>query len=321
MNRAHLDLGWHRKLVSDYGLVTKLDASAETTFYQVNDRVGSQTDQTIKGSSNEARTFGYVNAEASYPMVKQFAQAQAIIEPVASLTLSPDKSINDDIPNEDSVDAQLNTLNLFKPDRFPGIDGIEDQSHVTYGLRTGVHRYDGSHGEVFIGQSYRFEEDENLFAQGSGLDDRSSDVVGQITGSYKGDYTLDYRFQLDNDALSSVRHEVDASMKIENLNLSTRYLFADSLEGTDIEESREQIVNSASYRFNDQWSVHGSARHDLGEDPGLRKAYVGLDYSGQCISWALAAERNLTNESSGDNGTEIFLRIGFKNLGEFETSR
>lgn len=321
MNRAHLDLGWHRKLVSDYGLVTKLDASAETTFYQVNDRVGSQTDPTIKGSSNEARTFGYVNAEASYPMVKQFAQAQAIIEPVASLTLSPDKSINDDIPNEDSVDAQLNTLNLFKPDRFPGIDGIEDQSHVTYGLRTGVHRYDGSHGEVFIGQSYRFEEDENPFAQRSGLDDRSSDVVGQITGSYKGDYTLDYRFQLDNDALSSVRHEVDASMKIENLNLSTRYLFADSLEGTDIEESREQIVNSASYRFNDQWSVHGSARHDLGEDPGLRKAYVGLDYSGQCISWALAAERNLTNESSGDNGTEIFLRIGFKNLGEFETSR
>lgn len=321
VNRAHLSVGWHRKLVSDYGLVTKLDAKAQTTFYQVNDRLGSEENDSIKGNSNEARSFGYINAEASYPMVKQFAKSQAIIEPIVAITLSPDKSINEDIPNEDSVDVQLATLNLFEPSRFPGVDGIEDQSHVTYGLRTGVHGNDGSRGEVFIGQSYRFEEDDNPFAQGSGLDDQSSDVVGQITGSYKGDYTLDYRFQLDNDALSSVRHEVDASMKIENLNLSTRYLFADGLEGTDINESREQIVNSASYRFDDQWSVFGSARHDLGEDPGLRKAYLGLDYTGQCISWSLAAQRNLTNESSGDNGTEIFLRIGFKNLGEVETSR
>lgn len=321
VNRAHVGFGWHKKLVSDYGLVTKLDAHGELTAYQVNDRTGSSDNNTINGNSTEARSFAYLNTEVSYPLAKQYKSAQVIIEPVAAITLSPDKSINDDIPNEDSVDVQLGTINLFNPDRFPGIDGIEDQSHVTYGLRSGLHGSDGSFGEVFIGQSYRFKEDDNPFAEGSGLDNQSSDVVGQITGSYQGNYQLDYRFQLDNDALSSVRHEIDASMKIADLNLSTRYLYADELEGTDINESREQIFNRASYRFNDQWSVTGSARHDLGEDPGLRNAYLGLDYSGQCVSWSLAAQRNLTNESSGDNGTEIFLRLGFKNLGEFATGR
>lgn len=315
VNRAHVGLGWKRRLISDYGLVTKLDANLQGTLYQVSDRTGTED------GSTELRSFGYINAEASYPLVKQFSKAQAIIEPVASVTVAPDKSANDNIPNEDSLDVQIGTLNIFEPDRFPGLDGIEDQSHITYGLRTGVHSYDGSYGEIFLGQSYRLEEDDNPFAQGSGLNDQSSDVVGQITGSYRDDYTLDYRFQLDNAALSSVRHEVDASMSIANLKLSSRYLYADGLEGTDIEESREQIVNAASYHFDENWSVSGSARHDIGLDPGLRQAHLGLDYTGQCVSWSLAAQRNLTSASSGDNGTEVFLRIGFKNLGEFAASQ
>lgn len=320
VNRAHVDAGWQRRFISDYGLVSKVDTRLEGTAYHINDRLGAEDNDNINGNSFETRGFAYVNAQASYPVVKQFKKSQMIVEPITALTLSPNITTDEDIPNEDSLDVQLGALNLFEPDRFPGVDGVEDRSHITYGLRAGLHGHDGSFGEAFIGQSYRFQEKDNPFAEGSGLNDQNSDVVGQITGSYKGDYTLDYRFQLDNDNLGSVRHEVDASAKISKLDLSSRYLFADGLEGTEISESREQIVNTASYRFDDNWSVYGSARHDLGEDPGLRKAYIGVDYLGQCVSWSLAAQRNLTNESSGDNGTEVFLRIGFKNLGEFATS-
>jgi LPS-assembly protein len=38
------------------------------------------------------------------------------------------------------------------------------------------------------------------------------------------------------------------------------------------------------------------------------------------MTFGLTAQRSLTSDSSGDSGTEIMLRIGFKNLGEFETS-
>ena len=153
------------------------------------------------------------------------------------------------------------------------------------------------------------------------MDDQDSDVVGQVSASYKGDYRLDYRFQLDNHNLSSQRHEVDASATIGKLSLSSRYLFAKALDGTDINETREQIYNSASYYINDKWRIHGSARHDLGNnDPGMRQATVGIDYIGQCVSVSLIGERNLTDEASGDSGTEIMFRIGLKNLGEFQTS-
>ncbi len=320
VNRFHTELGWQKRLVSDFGLVSILDANIQGSVYNVNDRTGSQNTTSIDGNSTETRGFGYINALATYPMAREFINYQMVIEPMASVTVSPNIGIDDDVPNEDSQDVQIDTLNLFEPDRFPGVDGVEDQSHVTYGLHAGIYGYEGSSGEVFIGQSYRFSEDDNPFSEGSGLDQRESDVVGQISATYKSDYKLDYRFQLDNHSLASQRHEVDALAKLGNLTLSTRYLFAKELDGTDINETREQILNSATYNINENWRVYGSARHDLGDEPGLRKAGFGVDYLGQCISLSLIGERNLTDETTGDSGTEIMFRIGLKNLGEIETS-
>lgn len=320
MNRVHTALGWKRRFVSDYGFVSVLDANAQGTLYYVNDRTGSAGNSLIDGNSRESRAFGYINSFTSYPIAKEFETSQMVIEPMVSLTFAPNINIDDDIPNEDSQDVQIDTLNVFEADRFPGVDRVEDQSHITYGLRTGLYGNGGSYGEVFLGRSYRFQEDDNPFTRGSGLDDRDSDVVGQISGSYQRDYTLDYRFQLDNKSLHSQRHEVDASASIGDLTLSSRYLYAKGLGGTDINETREQIRNSASYYINDKWRIFGSARHDLGDNPGLRKADFGIDYIGQCISLSMIGQRTLTDDSSGDSGTEVMFRIGLKNLGEFETS-
>ncbi len=319
MNRVHAELGWQRKLVSKIGFVTVLDANLQGTVYDVNDRTGYETSNTIEGTSTESRRFAYINAKTSYPLTKNYGMAQAVIEPIVSATLTPDIN-KDNIPNEDSQDVQIDALGLFEANRFPGIDGVEDQSHVTYGMRTGLYDDSGNYGDIFIGQSYRFKDDNDLFSSGSGLDEKSSDVVGEVRAGYKKDYTLDYRFQLDNETLSSQRHEVDAGARIKNLRLTTRYLFAKATADLEDDETRKQIYNSASYYINDKWRLYGGARHDLGNNQGLRKADLGVTYTGQCISWSLTGNRTLTEDSSGDSGTEIFLRVGFKNLGELQTS-
>ena len=313
VNRIHGALGWNKRLISETGLVSSFDVGVENTLYYVNDRTG------VSDSSTELRSFGYVNAKTSYPMVKDYKGADLMLEPIASLTLSPNIS-EDDIPNEDSQDVQIDALNLFEANRFPGTDGIEDKSHVTYGVRSGLYAGDGSQVEAFIGQSYRFDDENNPFGKGSGLDEQQSDIVGQVSGQYKDNYRLNYRFQLDNNNLSSERHEVDASLKLGKLNLSTQYLYAKALDGTDIDETREQVTNAASYYINDQWRISGGARHDLGDDAGLRAASLSVNYSGQCVSFSVVGQRTLTDDFSGDSGTELFLRLGLRNLGEFETS-
>lgn len=113
-----------------------------------------------------------------------------------SLTAATNVDFDGDIPNEDSQDFTLDPTNIFEPNRFPGHDLIEDRSHATYGVRTGWHGDSGYRGEVFVGQSRRFDDKNNPFNNGSGLSDQESDYVGQVTASLGNYLDLDYRLQL-----------------------------------------------------------------------------------------------------------------------------
>ena len=67
--------------------------------------------------------------------------------------------------------------------------------------------------------------------------------------------------------------------------------------------------------------MRGGATNDFGEEnPGLRRAYAGLDFMGQCWSWSLTAYRNFTEDSSGESDTEVLFSVGLKNLGGFVES-
>lgn len=316
VDRVSAQLNWDRRLVSRYGFLTDVNASVRGDIYHVND----SANLTGRSSESESRIFPQMHVESSYPLAKSYKETQVTIEPLVALTVAPNIDVDDSIPNEDSQDVQIDASNLFQSNRFPGYDRIEDQSRVTYGLRTGIYGHKGSYANVFLGQSYRLDEDDNPFPSGSGLDKQESDVVGQISANYLNNYFLDYRFQLSSDSLRSQRHEVDASMELDRFNLSSSYLFAKALEGTDISESREQIRADAGYYFAPEWRMRSGAIQDLGDTPGLREAYVGLDYLGECLSWSLVGERTLTNDSSGDESTEILFTVGLKNLGEFEQS-
>ncbi len=320
VNRVSAKGGWDRRLVSDYGLLTDVSANARWDFYNVRDRDVSTPGSGISDNATDSRFFPSLHVESSYPMAKEFERMQVSIEPVVSLTLAQNIDVNDDIPNEDSQDVQIDTSNLFEPNRFPGFDRIEDKSHLTYGVRTGLYGYEGSRGEVFLGQSLRFEDDDNPFPEGSGLSDQQSDIVGQVSGRYTDMYSLDYRFQLDGRRLSSRRHELDASADWNRFRLNTRYLYANALEGTDISESREQVQANAAYYLTKEWRVRGGGTQDFGDNPGLRKSYVGVDYLGQCLFWSLTGQRNLTDDDAGESDTEVIFRIALKNLGNFVTS-
>ncbi len=311
-------LGWKRRLVSDYGFLTTAQASVRGDVYRTTDRLTAPAGSGRSSKVFAVRVFPQADVQTSYPMVRDFESVQAKIEPVVSLTAAPNISNNDRIPNEDSTDVQIDSSNLFEPNRFAGYDRLEDQNRVTYGLRTGLFGYDGSAGEIFAGQSYRLQNDDNPFPRGSGLDEQRSDFVAQISGRYKDIYNLDYRMQLDNDTFASQRHEIDAAADWNHFRLNGRYLFAKGLEGTDIEDSREQVQADAQLYLRKDWRVRSGATQDLGETPGLRKAYAGVDYLGQCLFLSLTGEKNFTSDVSGDSSTEILFRVGLKNLGEFE---
>ena len=318
--RASTDLGWKRRLVSDYGLVSNVDLTLRGDAYYVNDNDVSTTITGQESGALETRFFPQVHIESAYPVARNFEKAQLMFEPLVAISASNENNQNDDIPNEDSQDVQLDSSNLFTANRFPGADLVEDRSRVTYGVRSALNGYKGSSAEVFLGQSYRLDNDVNPFDVGSGLDDQSSDIVGYIKGDLNSRYKMQYRFQYDNEDLTPERHELDAYGDWNRFRLGVNYLYAQPVEGLDVSEVREQISTNAQLYLNDKWRIGAFAQHDLGIDPGLRRGSVGVDYFGQCVSWSLQAVRNITEDSSGDNDTEILFRLGLRNLSDFVES-
>jgi len=316
VDRYSLEGNWNRRLVSSYGVVTNLESSVRGDLYSVNDGHVIGDDKSNRGT----RLFSQITGQASYPLVRNFESTQISVEPLLSITASTDLDNDNSIPNEDSQDVQIDASNIFESNRFPGYDRFEDKSQTTYGIRAGLYSHDGSYGNIFLGQSYRFDGDDAIFPVGSGLDQQSSDIVGQLSANYKGNYLFDYRFQLDSEKLHAQRHEVDSYIHQDRLTIGANYLFANALEGTNISENREQLGVDMSYYLAHDWRSRIGAIHDLGERSGLRESYLGVDYLGECISWALTGKRILTNNNSGDSSAEIFFSIGLKNLGEFKES-
>lgn len=311
--RASLDLGWEGRYVLPIGLVNTFEVSGRGDVFYFDGRDNFD-------AGTEERFFPYAHWVTSMPLAKQFTNMQAVIEPKASLTLAPNLGEDgEEIPNEDSQDVQIDTANLFRPNRFPGYDRVEDISRVTYGVRAGLYDYNNNQLEVFMGQSYRFEEDDGLFVRGSGLENKESDYVGEVKARYGSNVDVNYRFQFEDEDFSARRHELTSTLRGGPVTLNTRYLFANSLAGTDIVEDREQINSNLHLKLNENWAIRTGAVYDFTQDnEGFRRTQLGLDYLGQCVTVSTLLQRNFTRDTTGENSTEFFVRVGLKNLGEIE---
>jgi LPS-assembly protein len=328
VSRLISELGWKRQWITNQGIVVDGQTSLRGDVYNTRDRDIAALNPNEDKNKNDARLLPRASVQVSYPLKRDFKDMQLRIEPKAQLVVAADTDNDSSIPNEDSQDTQLDISNLFQEDRFYGQDRVEDKTHASYGVRAGLYGHEGSHLEVYAGQSQRFSKDDNPFSVGSGLNERSSDYVAHVTASYQDRAKLNYRTQIDGDSLQSQRHELYGNATVGRVSLSTGYLYARGIAGTSYAESREEISGATSVDLGDGWSLQSNAVYTLSESDrnaalqnnrGLRSAGVGLSYGHECFDFSAFAERDLTDDTSGGGGTTFMLRIGFKNLGNFQS--
>lgn len=321
VNRISTDLAWQRQNILPAGLTSTIDLSVRGDAYYTSDRDIARTNPAEDNSKFDSRFIPTAHIEVAYPLHKRLKASHIRVKPRVAITARPDVDNDSDIPNEDSIDAQIDVTNLFEIDRFPGLDRVEDRTRVTYAVETGYYGDNGDEVSIILGQSYRLENDDNPFANGSGFEQQESDIVGQISaGINDHKHNLNYRFQLDGRQFNAERHELFGATGSRSTRVSAIYLYEKGSEGTEFTESREQITASVRQRFNPNWSVAASALYDIGEDDGLRKASAGLSYEDDCFGVTTEIQRELLREASGSEDTSIMVRFWLKNLGEFETT-
>ncbi|MEO0392081.1 MAG: LPS assembly protein LptD [Pseudomonadota bacterium] len=311
------DLGWERRFISQTGLVADLDLSLRGDTYVSND-LRSGNPLANEDNDTEARFLPQAQLTFGYPLAREAWGFRQTIEPMLAVIASPE--IDDDqrdLPNEDSTTIEFDFSNLFSDNRFPGDDRLESGTRVVYGARFAMEGDPGI-AKLFLGQSHRFSGD-GVLPQDSGLEDRTSDIVGGLRLSAHGYADVNYLFRFDDSDFGSGRHEVTFNGGIPELRVGGTYLFSEGIETTDIVDDRQQLFLTATSQLTDHWSTGAFHRRDLGNEAGSLQSGLFLSYQDECFVFSVQATRDFTLRDGLEEGDSIFFRFALKNLGEFQT--
>jgi LPS-assembly protein len=316
---------WDWRQLTTMGQEIKLTAVGRGDIYHTQS-VDATPVASYRGQSGwQGRIFGSAAIDVSWPLVGQLAGGNQRLTPrVQIVGTTPINNV--DIPNEDSRAFELEDGNIFAINRFPGYDRYEDGARITYGVEWAYDR-PGIALTSSIAQSYRMTNQPALFADGTGLTTRSSDIVGRTSLSLRNIIRFDHRYRLDKDTLAIRRNEIDATIGTRRTYAVIGYLRLNrdiASLGEDLSD-REEVRVGGRVQVARYWSLFGSATVDLTgtqEDPtstadGFEpiRHRVGVAYEDECLSIGLTWRRDYQDSGDARRGNTFLLRVAFRNLG------
>jgi len=311
--RLSIRPGWQLPFLGPLGDAYKLSLSVLGDFYLV-DELARTGKSNYSGFSK--RLVPQVLLDWRMPFVNEGHDVSQIIEPIAVAIYSPNGGNPDEIPNEDSQELEFDDTNLFSPNKFSGIDRIEDGPRINYGLKWGVYGKKGGSSSFFIGQTWR-PRSSKTFGTGSGLEEEFSDFVGRARISPLKGLDLLYRTRLASDNFTSKRNEIAFKAGAPLLNVSADYVFIERQQDSEF-AGREEINMSASSRLNQFWKVSVSGLRDIGVDE-MRSFNSTLVYENECVIFTTRASRTFFQDRDLKPTDQLTFNVVFKTLGEVRT--
>lgn len=311
---------------SRFGEKMRLIGSVKSDFYYVDDFINANNE---KFTGDVARIFPQLGAEWKLPFIKSQGESRQIIEPIIVGVLAPNdrrNNKNNIIPNEDSQNAFLDDVNILDLDRYSGYDRNDTGSRVSYGVNWSSYGNILGRTQVFVAQSYYFDE-EDTFSKSLGKQDHLSDFVGRIYANPSDYLDLNYRFRLDKESLDIKYSEVGASFGPEMLKayISYIYLNDDDYEkaddtglgyGTGTATERHEIYASLMAKLTKDWSIEVYNRQDLSGDSNYSLEHGGsIIYEDECIMLKGNVRRYDSNDPSVENNYEFNVSFLLKTIG------
>jgi LPS-assembly protein len=326
--RAFAGAQWEKWLLTPLGQQITFTAMARGDVYH-----SDQNDLTptliYQGQPGwQARVVAVAAADMRWPFVGELFGGVQRITPRVQFAVSP-HARNLSIPDEDSRAIDLEDTNLFALNRFPGYDRWEDGARVTYGVQYALDlpRF-ALTSEV--GQTYRFSGNLGIFPDGTGLSEKTSDIVSRATVRYGSFVSVTERLRLDKNSLAVRRNEADVTVGSAKTYLEVGYIHLARHIDPAIEDLRDhqEVRLGGRVAFLKRWSLYGSTTIDLtgpSEDPtdplanpndfDPVQSRIGVDYTDDCFEFSINWHREYNAFGDGRRGSTVELQLAFKNLG------
>lgn len=317
--RTLMRAGWTLPYNAPSGEIYTLSASVRGDFYNTTKLGELQDSYTPTEDGVNARAIPEISLEWRYPFVRRDGDFRTIVEPIAQAVASPVYGSQSRFPNEDSRAVNFDDTNLFRTDRFDGYDRVEGGERVNYGVKTTFLRNNGMRAGTFFGQSYRFQEGTSL-PQGSGLENQSSNYVGNVYVTPHPWFSTRYAFQLSRADFSPARETIGASMGPSAAKLGISYVFVDQRSLSTLPTNVDQLGTTFDLRLNEHWRTQARYLTSLSSDGGSLLWGGNVAYEDECIIAVLDLTRRYVGTQAAPPDTAVFLRLVFRNIGEITQS-
>ena len=264
---------------------------------------------TAPGGPDElSRTTPIVTLDAHAVFERTVGASQRVqtLEPRARYTYIPLRS-QDQFPVFDTGEPDFNFVQLFRDNRFTGIDRLGDADQLAVGVTSRL--LDGSTGEEYLnatlGQIVYFEDRDVTLPGETPATQDLSDLLAEVGLHVSKRWNADVGYQWDPDQTRADKSAVRFQYRTPGrgvLNLGYRFRRAE-LEQTDV---------SFALPVGPRFDVVGRWNFSLPEEETLER-FLGFEYQSCC--WAMrVVTRRYVSTRSGDTESAIFLQLELKGL-------
>lgn len=310
--RFSLGAAWQRPWITDLGSVITLDLSVRADVFDSDDVLDENG---VDVSGTTARILPKASLEMRYPLVRPTEHGRQVIEPIAQIVLAPSVPLSKKISNEDSQNFEFDDTNLFAINRFSGYDRWDSGSRFVYGLRSAYYGDDGTSFSVFFGESYEFNDVNEVYDEGSGVGQARSDFVGAITYSPTYWLELQHNFRLDKEDLSFNRNDIRAIITGKRVQAYIGYQSVKDQTGVPDQSDRDEIYVAAQAQLTPHWKIYGDTRQRLNDDDTTLSTGLGLFYTDECIEVGTVYRRDTIRDRDIEPDTSVNLVLRLRNLG------
>lgn len=318
---------WRRTLLSAAGVRWEPFIDARIDLYSLDDLPAPLP----SASDTVTRSRATVGLDVSYPLVRRFASgADLVLEPMAQISLSSASDLDVRIPNEDSQVIEIDESSLFRVDRFSGHDLYEGGARVTLGARATWRWNTVREASLFIGRSWRSDEENGLLApipddparlyDPSGLAAQTSDWVVQAdfapTSNVRGwaHATVD-----SSGEIRRAETTVDAGWGRRNLAAVTYIVdrsdpYRDPAAAPSLNRNYEFVQLSAQQFIVGDWGVAVAGVADL-ERNEITRSEVGLLFDDDCFRFEIGFRRDNTRVRPSGPSDGVYLRLNLATFG------
>lgn len=212
-----------------------------------------------------------------------------------------------DLPVFDSGEPDLNWVELFRDNRYAGLDRRSDANQISAGVTTQL--YSSSTGQRYIsatlGQIYYLRTPRVLLPEEPPDTGDTSDLIAEVELAAFRNWNVNTGWQWDPQRQNTERAEVRLQYRPAARSVANF--------GYRYQRGRmEQTEFSFAWPISDSWRLYGRSQYSLREKKVIEN-FAGFEYSSCC--WAVrAVARDYVGRRSGARERSIYLQLELKGL-------